>query len=214
MSPAAIWCRQPVGGCRETNVSRCTLLGLLHQTACRWLSVTDDGIFGGSRLEPLLGDGRRLSLASLKTYRFRDLDLLTLSACDTALGGGQNENGREIEGFGALAQTRGANSVIATLWPVADQSTAQFMRLFYRSRAVGSLLTKAQALQQAQVALINGRMDPGPLPSPSSIASASGERQASRPAPSGTTAPAPIDPARPYSHPYFWAPFLLMGNWL
>lgn len=139
--------------------------------------------------------------------RFRQVDLLTLSACNTALGGGTNENGREIEGFGALAQTQGAGAVLATLWPVADRSTAPFMHRFYTTRQAGSGMSKAEALRQAQLAMIEGtgsadrtqddRTD-GPTDPPSRRLPANAAR---------------VDPARPYSHPYYWAAFVLMGNW-
>jgi CHAT domain-containing protein len=127
----------------------------------------------------LLGDGTQLSLAQLKSYRFRDVDLITLSACETAIGGGRDENGREIEGFGALAQRQGANAVLATLWPVADASTGQFMQRFYGIRQTTPGMTKAEALRQAQIGFIRG-----------------------------------ADGAREYTHPFHWAPFILMGNWL
>jgi CHAT domain-containing protein/tetratricopeptide (TPR) repeat protein len=47
----------------------------------------------------LLGDGARLTLGDIRTqnYRFDNVDLLTLSACDTGLGGGRDEQGKEIE---------------------------------------------------------------------------------------------------------------------
>lgn len=130
----------------------------------------------------LLGDGDRLTLSRIKAEKldFRQLDLITLSACETGLGGGRNAQGEEIEGFGALAQKLGAKGVIATLWPVADESTGLLMQHFYRGREEGNL-TKAEALRQAQLALIR---------------SAAG------------------DSTKRYSHPFFWAPFILMGNWL
>ena len=124
----------------------------------------------------LLGDGQQLSLGELRThnYRFDNVDLLTLSACDTGLGGGRDERGREIEGFGVIAQQQGARAVLATLWPVADQSTAQLMADLYRRRQAQQL-SKVEALRQAQLAL---------------------QAQAR------------------YGHPFYWAPFILMGNWL
>ena len=123
----------------------------------------------------LLGDGERLTLGDIRTqnYRFDNVDLLTLSACDTGLGGGRDEQGREIEGFGVIAQQQGAKAVLATLWPVADQSTAILMSDLYRRRQAMNL-TKIEALKQAQVAL---------------------------------------QVQTKYAHPYYWAPFILMGNW-
>ena len=150
----------------------------------------------------LMGDGKRLSLKEIKDgYEFINLDLLTLSACETAVGGGADANGREVEGFGALAQNQGAKGVIATLWPVADQSTGQFMQLFYGFRQQNVGMTKAHAMQMAQRAFIEGRLD-GVLAQVSRGAKPVGDSSAIAPAGAST------------DHPYFWAPFILMGNWL
>jgi len=100
----------------------------------------------------LLGNSDILTLAQIRNeYNFNSLDLLTLSACQTAIG--NIGKGREVEGFGALAQKQGAKSVIATLWSVDDQSTGLFMKHFYQIKTQ-SKLTKGQALQQTQQAFI------------------------------------------------------------
>ncbi|MBF0496957.1 MAG: CHAT domain-containing protein, partial [Deltaproteobacteria bacterium] len=138
----------------------------------------------------LLGDGDKLSLDQLEHegYSFRGVDLLTLSACQTAVGGGSQDpsgqnpdakkaNGEEVEGFGVLAQLLGAKGVIATLWPVADASTGLLMQKMYQLHQAQPGVTKAEALQGAQLWLM-------------------------KEAPGGK-----------YAHPYFWAPFILMGNW-
>jgi CHAT domain-containing protein/Tfp pilus assembly protein PilF len=103
----------------------------------------------------VLGDGSRLTLAAFRQQRARleALDLLTLSACDTAMGGGADENGVEVESFAALARAQGARAVLATLWPVADGSTGRLMRRLYALRAKGGAGT-AEALRRAQVAFI------------------------------------------------------------
>jgi CHAT domain-containing protein/Tfp pilus assembly protein PilF len=103
----------------------------------------------------LLGDGTTLSLERLRdvSFDFHRIELMTLSACETAMGGG-SENGREFEGFAALVQRRGVKAVIASLWPVADESTAPLMQAFYRARREGR--SKAAALQAAQLSLLNG----------------------------------------------------------
>ena len=80
----------------------------------------------------------------------------------------------EIEGLGVLAQSKGAASVIASLWQVSDDSTPAFMQSFYAA-LVNRGMTKAQALQAAQVAMIGSEFD---------------------------------------SDPFYWAPFILMGNWM
>lgn len=157
------------------------------------------------------GAESRLSLASIRTggYLFSGVDLLTLSACQTAVGGGKDANGREIEGFGVLAQKQGAKGVIATLWPVADASTGLFMQNFYRLREEKKL-TKAEALRQAQLVLLNGNAKVG---AGETAPEASGERGIDRPK-LKTAAAMPQNPNAPYAHPYYWAPFILMGNWL
>lgn len=100
------------------------------------------------------------------------IELLILSACQTAAG-----DNRAALGLAGLALRSGARSTLATLWSVDDLSTAQLMIDFYQVLTAKSevKLTKAEALRQAQLALMQN-----PL----------------------------------YDHPYFWAPFVLVGNWL
>jgi len=75
---------------------------------------------------------------------FDNVDLLTLSACQTAVG-----NGSEVEGLAMVTQGKGAKAVMATLWSVADSSTAQIMAAFYRLKKEQPSLSKAEALRQA-----------------------------------------------------------------
>jgi CHAT domain-containing protein len=155
----------------------------------------------------LLGDGSHLSLAQIKTrLDFNSVELLTLSACETAVGDdGTSNRGVEVEGLGAIAQQAGAKAVLATLWPVADASTAALMRVLYQGHKVGHL-DKADALRQAQLALLKGSVaveDNG--------RAARGLARASTDHATGTFK---ATPSTPYAHPYFWAPFILMGNWL
>ena len=79
-----------------------------------------------------------------------DADLVTLSACDSGLG-------KEMGGEGLIGLTRafqyaGARSVLASLWKVEDQSTAELMKRFYSHLKAGK--TKDQALRLAQIDLI------------------------------------------------------------
>lgn len=110
----------------------------------------------------LLGDNSRLSLQDIRRRRlsFAGVELLTLSACDTAFGGGLDETGAEIESFAALAQLQGAKAVLATLWPVADSSTADFMVAFYNRRSQGRGMAKAEALRRTQMAFIRSQAHP------------------------------------------------------
>lgn len=105
----------------------------------------------------LLGDGEQLALDQLKRMPavFAGVDLLTLSACNTATGDGGGV-GKEVEGFAVLAQRQGAKAVVATLWPVADQSTRQLMTHFYETKKQPGQ-TKASALREAQLKLLKGQ---------------------------------------------------------
>jgi CHAT domain-containing protein len=152
----------------------------------------------------LLGDGHRLSVADLKNdwNLFDGVDLLTLSACNTA-SGGLGATGKEVESFGVLAQRQGAKAVIATLWQVADLSTRLLMEQFYRVRTADGAISKAEALRRAQLTLLDGEH----LSPHDGLSRGVVRRRLGTPAPSGPTK------TNPYSHPYYWAPFLLIGNW-
>src|SRR5262249_4909543 len=107
----------------------------------------------------LLGDGTHLTLAEVKTMGqlFSGVDLLTLSACNTAVGDRLGD-GKEVESFGVIAQKKGASAVMASLWPVMDESTQLFMREFYRLHSDKPNITKGDALREAQLALLRGQI--------------------------------------------------------
>jgi len=158
----------------------------------------------------LLGDGSRLTLSDINqdtNLPFSRVDLMTLSACDTATGLAKG-NGREVEGLAALAQKRGASSVLATLWPIADASTGRLMADFYRLR-YEEKLSKAEALRRAQLNLMQGRL--------TAKEGQTETRDAKVPSVSPLVkekiAPAQRWTEKYYAHPYYWAPFILMGNW-
>ena len=76
------------------------------------------------------------------------IELLVLSACDTAAG-----DDRAVLGLAGLAVKSGARSTIATLWSVKDQAAAMLMTRFYNQLRQPKI-TKAEALRQAQISLI------------------------------------------------------------
>ncbi len=129
-----------------------------------------------------------------------DTDLLTLSACETGMSGSAN-NGREVDGLGTTAQLKGAKAVISSLWEVNDASTGQLMADFYKRWAEGSgKVSKVEALREAQLDLLHGRVAPQSGVAGRGFGVAENES-------AGLAAPAG------YAHPYYWAPFVLMGNW-
>jgi CHAT domain-containing protein/uncharacterized protein HemY len=149
----------------------------------------------------LLGAGQTLTMAQIDDFpddTFASVDTLTLSACQTGLGG----DGREVESFARIAQRLGASSVIASLWSVSDESTAQLMGEFYHLRKTAG--TKLEALRQAQLEMLRGAIGgTGSVAVRSEIGK------------SPAAARAKLWPAElpRFSHPYYWAPFVLTGNW-
>jgi CHAT domain-containing protein len=80
-------------------------------------------------------------------------DLVTLSACES--GFGTERKGEGIVGLARAFQLAGARSVLASLWSVADESTAVLMPSFYRHLKAG--MPKGDALRRAQLELVRGK---------------------------------------------------------
>ena len=81
-----------------------------------------------------------------------DADLVVLSACETGLG--KEMGGEGLVGLTRAFQYAGARSVVASLWSVADETTAELMKRFYSYLKAGR--SKDAALRQAQLDLISG----------------------------------------------------------
>ncbi len=99
----------------------------------------------------------------------RAIELLVLSACETA--SGDRWAGLGLAGIAVRAGTR---STMGTLWSVNDKATAELMSQFYRDLAKKHI-TKAEAVRKAQLTLLKNP---------------------------------------DYQHPFYWAPYVLIGNWL
>lgn len=144
----------------------------------------------------VLGNGEPLRISEIETIgrQLRDVHLVVLSACETALGG-QGADGREIAGLSAyfLAPNR-AKSVLASLWQVADDSTRLLMQEFYTDLAEETL-SKAEALRQVQMSFIQ---NPAEM-----------EGLIQR---GGFELEGVSQESVSLSHPYYWAPFILIGN--
>ncbi len=138
--------------------------------------LASHGMFGGRVQDTfILTFDDRMNMERLSQvvgyFRFRDepLELLTLSACETAAG-----DDRAALGLAGIAIKAGARSALATLWFINDAASSKLVSDFYTELQKPSA-SKASALQQAQL-----RMLQDPL----------------------------------YQHPAYWAPFLLLNNWL
>ncbi len=100
----------------------------------------------------LLGNGDRLSLREIQNLKMPAVDLVVLSACQTALGGVVG-GGEEILGFGYQMQRTGAKAAIASLWTVSDGGTQALMDIFY-GELQKEQFSKVESLRQAQLSLI------------------------------------------------------------
>lgn len=120
--------------------------------------LTFDNRLTMERLDQLIG---------LFKFRETPLEMRTLSACETAAGDDQ-----AALGLAGIAIKAGARSALATLWHVNDPAASLLTVEFYR-QLQNPAVSRAQALQQAQLQLMSR-----------------------------------------YDHPGYWAPFLLINNWL
>ncbi|MEP0751460.1 tetratricopeptide repeat protein [Trichocoleus sp. Lan] len=146
----------------------------------------------------LFGNGDRANFRDVETWPLKNTDLVVLSACETGVGG-QLGDGKEILGFGYLMQKAGARAAIASLWTVDDGGTQALMNAFYTALENGNT-PKAESLRQAQIALITG--DYTALGQERGIFVVERIRDI------------PGNVSDRLSHPYYWAPFILIGNGL
>lgn len=140
-------------------------------------------------------------LQTADVSRRRPIELLVLSACQTAAG-----DDRATLGLAGVAVRSGARSTIASLWNVSDDATQRLMVRLYEELANGGV-TKAEALRQAQLSLLNASESLAPE-DPRNARSIEVER-----IDSGAPLVATAEPIS-LSHPYFWSAFVLIGNWL
>jgi CHAT domain-containing protein/Tfp pilus assembly protein PilF len=133
-------------------------------------------LLSGLELEPDLDNDGLLEVHEILDLKLHS-NLVTLSACETGLGGGffaEIPAGDDFVGLTRAFLQAGSSSVLATLWEVDDRSTVDLMKNFYRRlEEPGAKHDKAVALANAQRALRS-----------------SGK----------------------YKHPYYWAPFVLVGS--
>jgi CHAT domain-containing protein len=145
----------------------------------------------------VLGNGQKLSISAIKSITdLANTHLVVLSACETGKGGIDKE-GIEVAGLGHYFLLSGAKSVLASLWLVNDPATSLLMNRFYTNLSQGNL-SKAEALRQVQIAFINGKL--------TDTEAKALNRAGVRLYREGQL------PHGSFAHPYYWAPFILIGN--
>jgi CHAT domain-containing protein/predicted negative regulator of RcsB-dependent stress response len=139
-----------------------------------------------------------LSAMENSPVAFHGTRLLTLSACSTAKDY-KSRNGLEMDSLGMVAQQKDAEAVLATLWDVNDLSTSHIMSDFYSRWVKNPAGGKAEALRQAQLAFLHGG---GAVPG-------GGAGRGFETVGQGPV----VQSSLGYAHPYYWAPFVLIGNY-
>jgi CHAT domain-containing protein len=198
---APLFRTQPILGAQATKAA------IIQQMPnARWIHLATHGI-----LDDQQGLGSAIALAPNGTGAANDglltadeilnlklnAELVVLSACDTGQG---RITGDGVLGLSRSLITAGVPSVIVSLWAVNDNSTSQLMRQFYTNLATGKM-SKAAALRQAQMTLMRGKQQ-NQSPDRSSVNFPVGQG-----AGNGAI-------SHNLSHPYYWAPFILIGNGL
>ncbi|MDZ7968277.1 MAG: CHAT domain-containing tetratricopeptide repeat protein, partial [Nostoc sp. DedSLP03] len=115
----------------------------------------------------LLFADKPLDIANAALLGLQGTQLITLSACQTAVDTNLNDDSTGLAGVAYIFERAGAKAVMASLWAVDDRATQQLMIQFYQNLKQG--MTKGEALQQAKLKLIK-------------------------------------------DHPYYWSPFVLIGD--
>ena len=148
----------------------------------------------------VFGSGDIINLRDIRRdWQLDNAELVVLSACETAVGSAELGSGIEILGLGYQIERAGAQATLASLWKVSDGGTQALMNAFYGALQQADM-TKTEALRQAQIALITD-----------DFTAVGGER--------GTIEIISTETGQPLtgndlSHPYYWAPFILIGNGL
>ncbi len=148
----------------------------LTETPHTILHIASHGVFGNTAEDSfIMTYDKILNLNQLETllssdyFRQHPIDLLTLSACQTAEG-----DDRSPLGISGVAIKAKVHSALGSLWSVADDATAELMTTFYQSLKKPNQ-TKAKALQEAMLKLLQ---------------------------------------QKDFADPFFWSPFILIGNWM
>lgn len=147
----------------------------------------------------VFGNGDTINLRNIqRQWKLDNAELVVLSACETAVGSTELGSGVEILGLGFQMEQAGAQATLASLWKVSDGGTQALMNAFYGALQQG--MTKTEALRQAQSALITG-----------DFTEVGGNRSTIQIVSTETGQPLT---GNDLSHPYYWAPFILIGNGL
>jgi CHAT domain-containing protein len=160
-------------------------------------------MLGGESTGNANGFALTLSKIEDSTISFSGTRLLTLSACSTAKGDAAKD-GMEMDSLGMVAQQKDAEAVMATLWDVEDDSTSRLMSEFYTQWVANPAAGKAEALRKVQMEFLRGAAAMPTSAASKKIHRGLGEEE--DPQQNNATLTGMM-------HPFYWAPFVLIGNY-
>jgi CHAT domain-containing protein len=159
--------------------------------------IESDPLKSNLRFTPSEKDDGRLTVNEIFDMEIK-ANLVTLSACETALVRGETGDfpqGDDLIGLSRAFIHAGAPSVVASLWKVSDDSTVELMRAFYQNL---KSMSKSEALRKAQLDLMKSSIRFHVERGSGGITQSINYQR---------------DMSIECSHPFFWAPFILLGDW-
>ena len=144
----------------------------------------------------LLGDGNTFSLNDMRSEikKNNNIRLVTLSACDTGVIS-KAQGSSNLEGLSNVLNLKGAKAVMGTLWPISDEATALFMKLFYGHIFKGGY-SPEEALRLTQSAFSRGSL--AEVKDYRAMIDGSSQEFDSK--------------LKKFTNPYYWAAFQLIGS--
>ncbi len=170
-----------------TNQRNQTPYGIIH------LATHATFVSGGDSYIQLWGD-EQLRPSQIRNLGWKDVELLVLSACQTATGDEADELG-----FAGLAFESGVKSILASLWQVSDEGTLSLMSEFYKQMNRPEITIKAEGLRQAQLSMLKKEV----TLKDGTIRSVRG---------TSILLPAALPINLDLSHPFYWAGFTIVGS--
>ncbi len=144
----------------------------------------------------LLGDGSTFSLTDIRNEikGNNKIQLVTLSACDTGIIN-KAQSSSNLEALSNVLNLKGAKAVMGTLWPISDEATALFMRLFYGLIFKGGHSSE-EALRLTQSAFSRGSLSA--IKDGSSMVDGNTQEFDAK--------------LKKYTNPFYWAAFQIVGS--
>ena len=157
--------------------------------SCHGYFLPGDALASGVLLADGVGESAVYTARQFMERRLA-VDMVTLSACQTGISG--SLGGDEMAGLSMALLSAGASALLLGLWSVNAVTTAALMDRFYTllDGPGGAEATKAETLRRVMLTLRDGQLIPPRLEF-------------------DLTDPRYFDPA----DPYYWAPFVLVGDW-